>query len=139
MTNEIPSPLSLHYSFTSNNNNMLVPLASLFLGLFVLVAAIVMAMGSLNASTKLHLDLLANILHSPSSFFDTTPQGRILNRFSKDIEGIDSVIPRIITMCLMTFLGAVGTLIVLGISTPWILIIVPPLGVLYYLIQVLYV
>ncbi|XP_003391152.3 PREDICTED: multidrug resistance-associated protein 1-like [Amphimedon queenslandica] len=59
-------------------------------GLFgVLQAAAVLgfsfslAIGSLKASVKLHDGMLSNILRSPMSFFDTTPLGRILNRFSK--------------------------------------------------------
>ena len=42
-----------------------------------------LAIGSLKASVKLHDGMLRNILRSPMSFFDTTPLGRILNRFSK--------------------------------------------------------
>jgi len=37
------------------------------------------------ASKKMHQVLLENVLKSPISFFDVTPIGRILNRFSTDI------------------------------------------------------
>ena len=37
----------------------------------------------------LHANLLANVLRLPVSFFDRTPTGRILNRFSHDIDQID--------------------------------------------------
>jgi ABC-type multidrug transport system fused ATPase/permease subunit len=43
----------------------------------------------LNAASKLHGTMLERILRSPMSFFDTTPLGRILNRFSKDIDIVD--------------------------------------------------
>ncbi|XP_035829636.1 multidrug resistance-associated protein 1-like, partial [Aplysia californica] len=38
-----------------------------------------------------HNKLLVNILRSPMSFFDTTPNGRIINRFSKDIQSVDNL------------------------------------------------
>ncbi|CAG8540389.1 15319_t:CDS:10 [Funneliformis mosseae] len=46
--------------------------------------------GSLRASRKLYKILLNQVLRAPLRFFDTTPVGRILNRFSKDFETIDS-------------------------------------------------
>jgi ABC-type multidrug transport system fused ATPase/permease subunit len=40
---------------------------------------------SVRASRLLHDGMLACVLHSPMSFFDTTPLGRIVNRFSKGV------------------------------------------------------
>lgn len=45
--------------------------------------------GSLKASRYLHHSMLHKILRAPVRFFDTTPIGRIVNRFSKDIQTID--------------------------------------------------
>ena len=42
-----------------------------------------LAVGCLEAARKMHQVLLHNILRAPTSFFDTTPLGRIVNRFSK--------------------------------------------------------
>lgn len=51
----------------------------------VLSTSLMTAFGAITAARKLHENLLMNILRSPMSFFDTTPIGRIINRFSKDI------------------------------------------------------
>ncbi|CAG8558217.1 3176_t:CDS:2, partial [Racocetra fulgida] len=48
--------------------------------------------GSLRASKKLYQTLLHQVIRAPLRFFDTTPVGRILNRFSKDFETIDSTL-----------------------------------------------
>ena len=70
------------------------------------------------------------------SFFDTTPLGCILSHFSKDIYVIDEVIPLSTHSFLFTFLTVLSTLIVIMIVTPTFIIVVFPLGVLYFLVQV---
>ncbi|RMY47423.1 hypothetical protein D0864_15074, partial [Hortaea werneckii] len=42
--------------------------------------------GSLAASTRIHRTLMENVTHAKFRFFDSTPLGQIMNRFSKDIE-----------------------------------------------------
>ncbi|KAG8803549.1 hypothetical protein FRC16_004675 [Serendipita sp. 398] len=46
--------------------------------------------GSIHASDLLHKKLLKSVLFAPIRFHDTTNRGRLLNRFGKDFEGIDS-------------------------------------------------
>lgn len=42
-----------------------------------------MALGTVKSATGLHLTMLRRILQAPMHFFDTTPIGRIVNRFAK--------------------------------------------------------
>lgn len=104
--------------------------------LFILCASIAMAAGSRIASRHLHQKMLVNIMHSPMSFFETTPQGRIMNRFSKDISGIDDMVPRSVTSFLRTFLSVIGTMFAITFATPIFLAVIVPLGALYIFIQV---
>ncbi|KAG0129773.1 P-loop containing nucleoside triphosphate hydrolase protein [Tuber indicum] len=45
--------------------------------------------GSLVASKNIHNRLLYNVMRAKFRFFDSTPLGRIINRFSKDMEAVD--------------------------------------------------
>jgi hypothetical protein len=45
------------------------------------------------AAITLHNTLLVHLLRLPKSFFDTNPAGRILNRFSRDTDIMDSTLP----------------------------------------------
>lgn len=70
------------------------------------------------------------------SFFDTTPLGRIVNRFACDIDVVDVNIPITLRIWLGTFAGVVSTLFVISFSTPVFLAVVIPLGIFYYFVQV---
>lgn len=70
----------------------------------VLIATLVSAYSAIRASRSLHASMLFAVLRSPMSFFDTTPLGRIVNRFSKDVYAVDETIPRSLRSFLTTFL-----------------------------------
>jgi len=80
--------------------------------------------------------MLANIMRSPMMFFDTTPIGRILNRFSRDMETVDGLLPFTIRSFLSTFFNVVATIVIISYSTPIFLFVVVPVLIIYYLIQV---
>ena len=95
-----------------------------------------MYIGNIHAGKALHARLINNVLASPMMFFDTTPIGRILNRFSKDIDVIDTQIGRTYESWLSCLLRVISVPIVIGYSTPYFLIVFIPLAVLYIAVQV---
>lgn len=101
-----------------------------------MLSAFTMVVGSVQAARLLHAALLHNKIRSPQSFFDTTPSGRILNRFSKDIYVIDEVLAPTILMLFNSLFMSISTLVVIVASTPLFLVVVLPLAVLYGFVQV---
>lgn len=93
-------------------------------------------MGGINAARTLHTALLDNKFQTPQSFYDTTPTGRIINRFSKDIYVIDEVIPQTVLMALGAFFNSLSTLVVILASTLLFAVVVVPLALLYFFVQV---
>ncbi|XP_032889972.1 canalicular multispecific organic anion transporter 1 [Amblyraja radiata] len=108
-------------------------------GFFVLIAVFLMADRTVAASRDLHLRLLRNILHLPMTFFDTTPMGRIINRFAKDTYTIDQAIPMSFRGWLSCVFGVLGTLLVICLATPYFTIVIVPLTLVYYFVQSFYI
>ena len=104
--------------------------------LSVLISALCLAVGSKIASRYLHQSILLNVMHSPMSFFETTPLGRIVNRFSKDISTIDDMVPMSLANFLRTFCGVLGTIVAISFATPIFLAVILPLGLFYLFVQV---
>ncbi|KAJ2942610.1 hypothetical protein O0L34_g2077 [Tuta absoluta] len=60
----------------------------------VSISSLALYLGTLAAARGLHAALLAGVLRAPSiGFFDCTPVGRVLNRFSKDVDVLDNTLP----------------------------------------------
>ena len=96
---------------------------------FIMVGTIMISIGTLNAASKLHKTMLYRILRSPMSFFDTTPLGRILNRFSKDIDIVDVTLPGILRGLIGQLLGVLGTIIIVCYANYYFIAVIIPLGI----------
>jgi len=81
---------------------------------------------SIEASRKLHERMAFAIFRSPMSFFETTPAGRILNRFSSDIYKVDEVLARTFNMLFVNSARAVFTLVVISAGTPIFVTVILP-------------
>jgi ABC-type multidrug transport system fused ATPase/permease subunit len=69
--------------------------------------------GTLRASRQLFRRLLFAVVHATFRWHDTTPQGRMLNRFGKDIETIDGSLAdsiESVNSALANFFGSVITI-----------------------------
>uniref|UniRef100_A0A670ZSK9 ABC-type glutathione-S-conjugate transporter n=1 Tax=Pseudonaja textilis TaxID=8673 RepID=A0A670ZSK9_PSETE len=108
-------------------------------GLFLLIATGLTSFGAIRASRVMHEQLLSNILRVPMSFFDSTPTGRIMNRFAKDIFTVDETIPISLRSWMSCFFMILSTLVIICIATPYFAIITLLLGILYYFILQFYV
>uniref|UniRef100_H2NQ85 Multidrug resistance-associated protein 1 n=2 Tax=Pongo abelii TaxID=9601 RepID=H2NQ85_PONAB len=108
-------------------------------GIAVFGYSMAVSIGGILASHYLHVDLLHSILRSPMSFFERTPSGNLVNRFSKELDTVDSMIPEVIKMFMGSLFNVIGACIVILLATPIAAIIIPPLGLIYFFVQRFYV
>lgn len=76
------------------------------------------------ASKNLHRNLLRTIMSAPTFFFDTTPVGRILARFSKDLDQIDNMLPMTMAFFIFSALLCIVSLLVSISITPYVGLVV---------------
>lgn len=127
-----------HYAFETSHFLMHIQNDVIFsiTGVAVFGYSLSISIGGILASRCLHQSMLYDVLRSPMSFFERTPSGNLVNRFSKEIDTIDSVIPSIIKMFMGSMFNVIGACVVILISTPLVAVIVPFLGLLYFFVQV---
>lgn len=100
-------------------------------------AIVLLVLASFRAARLLHSKMLLSVLKSPMTFFETTPQGRIVNRFAKDTRSLDGQLSRTNYVLLSALLNAIGMIITISIATPPFIAAIAILGVVYGLIQVI--
>jgi ATP-binding cassette, subfamily C (CFTR/MRP), member 1 len=104
---------------------------SVLLGVFTFLRTYLLVWFGVKASERLHRNLFDSILRAPTSFFDTTPIGRILSRFSKDLYAIDIELTDHLDFFLFASLNVIMSIGVIVFVTPWFGLAVPPLAFLY--------
>ncbi|XP_076154345.1 ATP-binding cassette sub-family C member 3 isoform X1 [Alosa pseudoharengus] len=97
------------------------------------------AYSMLKASRDTHQHMLQGVLRAPQAFFERTPTGRLLNRFSKDVDTIDTLIPDNIDIWMRTFWYTLDVLLICSALTPLIFIVIVPLMLFYWWVQRFYV
>lgn len=127
-------------------------------GISLLISATTFAIGCLRVARDGHNNMLKNILRLPMSFFDgkfafsnhlyfccmiahftVTPLGRIVNRFSKDLDVVDNVLPMFVRSWVFMAFSVLAIFVVISISTPLFLIALVPIIILYYFLQKFYI
>ncbi|XP_006820255.2 ATP-binding cassette sub-family C member 3-like, partial [Saccoglossus kowalevskii] len=121
---EIEQELTVRYYlpryaiFTS----LVIPVAILFNVCFI--AFFIMT------AKKLFRKILYKVMHSPIRFFETTPVGRILNRFSVDMLSVDVHFWMTLSLVLIILISLFGTIVVNTIISPYFLLVMVPISVI---------
>nr|CAJ2473608.1 unnamed protein product [Leishmania braziliensis] len=93
-----------------------------------------MRMGSRN----MHRNLLESVGIARISFFDTTPRGRVLNRFTKDMGILDNTLNDSYLYLLQYFFSMCSTIIIMSAAQPFVLVVIIPCAFIYYKLMQVY-
>ncbi|CAG8625397.1 12375_t:CDS:10 [Gigaspora margarita] len=105
-------------------------------GIFGLLCGVAFSYSGVKAAKRLHNNAIKRVLRAPTSFFDTTPLGRIINR--KDVDTCDSLLSESYRLFFITFSSVVGTFILIIVVFTWFIIPLVPLTILCYLAALFY-
>ncbi|XP_075988681.1 putative multidrug resistance-associated protein lethal(2)03659 [Anticarsia gemmatalis] len=92
----------------------------------------------INASVALHDHMFRGVTSAPMWFFHHNPSGRILNRFSKDMGQVDTLLPVALVDCLGFFLEVIAILVVVCLVNWWLLLPTGVVAVLLFLLRDLF-
>lgn len=93
---------------------------------------------AIKASTGLHNSMLASTIRAPLLFFETTPLGTIMNRFTGDVDKIDNSLPDALYSFSRSLTNIVVSFAIMIVGAPFVLIILIPLLMLYNSYRALY-
>ncbi|KAI1323641.1 hypothetical protein F5Y16DRAFT_332446 [Xylariaceae sp. FL0255] len=126
-TKDIPE-VNIDYYLTG------LALIGIFGAILALIRDLWLFFGSLTASWKIHKQLMTAVSRAKFKFFDVTPLGQLMNRFSKDLEAVDQAVAGVAIGVMTCAMGIVITVILIAAVTPGFLIAALVITAMYVLV-----
>ncbi|KAH7884664.1 ABC protein [Phlebopus sp. FC_14] len=92
--------------------------------IFTFLLGVSMDFMSCHVSQNLHHESVTKVFYAPMSFFDTTPMGRILGVFGKDVDSVDNQLSFSMRLFLLTLASVAGSVVIVSVLEPYFLIAV---------------
>ena len=118
--------------------------SQLYLGIYALLAALAIVLYALylqlywplalKSAGNLHDKVFRRMMKGKISWFEATPEGRILNRFAKDVDVVDQQLPESVKVFVGNAIQLVSFVAVISVAFPFFLIALGPLCLLFFLI-----
>ncbi len=89
----------------------------------------------IKAGKNMHDSMLRSVLKAPVRFFDSTPVGRIIQRFSRDVESVDIYLQWSFVSVVNCMLQVAVSVVLILSLVPMMAIVIIPVMFLYYRVQ----
>ena len=142
MTTQASVPFFKHLpSATSNPEFYLTVYAAIMIfdGCLNVIHSAVEYWGQYRAANTIHDKLLDVVMRGSIRFFTVTPVGRIINRFSKDIETIDGSLNSSLSVVISRVANLISAVVVVAVIVPWFLLPALVISYVYWQYSVVYV
>lgn len=106
-------------------------------GVLNLVTSLLFVSFIIKASAYLHKKLTDAITRAPTSFYDMTPIGRLLSRFSKDINLLDMLLPQQLEQVVNMLFNFLTVLVSVAVGAPYIVIVIV-VAMFFYILLLMY-
>lgn len=102
--------------------------------IFFIVMAVSIGVFCFNSSSKLHNNAVANIYRAPMSYFDSTPLGRIINRFTDDVASLDTSLFMMLRLVLFSGSMLCASLVTVFVYVPYTALLLIPILVVGFVL-----
>ncbi|CAF4359578.1 unnamed protein product, partial [Adineta steineri] len=86
----------------------------------------------LRGASALHNRMFKGVLYTSLRFYESNPVGRVLNRFSKDQQAIDELLPLTFYDTIQSLIMVLGSIVIIGMANPWVLLILVPIIPIFF-------
>ncbi|KAI0814605.1 multidrug resistance-associated protein [Xylaria sp. FL0064] len=117
---------------------IILALIGIFGALLALMRDLWLFYGSLTASWKIHNRLMTAVARAKFKFFDVTPLGQLMNRFSKDLEAVDQEVAGVAIGVMTCAMGIVITVVLIAAITPGFLVAAVFITALFVFVAMFY-
>ncbi|OAQ27712.1 P-loop containing nucleoside triphosphate hydrolase protein [Linnemannia elongata AG-77] len=124
---------------TSTSTNIMIYVAfAAAQFMMIAVASHLLSLAIIKTTASMHNQAFNHVVHAPLSFYDTTPIGRILNRFSKDVDVLDSNLWGTLNDIFITLLIILGSVALTIFYFPYLALVILPMAGFYYGLSLYY-
>ncbi|KAI0540145.1 multidrug resistance-associated protein [Xylaria digitata] len=116
----------------------ILALIGIFGAFLALIRDLWLFYGSLTASWKLHNRLMTAVSRAKFKFFDVTPLGQLMNRFSKDLEAVDQEVAGVAIGVMTCAMGIAITVVLIAVITPDFLVAAVFITALFVFVAMFY-
>ncbi|CAG2110927.1 unnamed protein product, partial [Medioppia subpectinata] len=105
----------------------------------LIIAQLWLRIRCMRTSNQLHDQMIGRVVRAPMSYFDTTPIGRLLFRFSDGIDTLDGYVIYVLDLTFINFFMMTQSLIIISFETPLVLLAIGPIIIVYIICQRIYI